>query len=97
LADNLFEFKEDWFKFQWNDDKTVLSADDLKFEITGDAATYLKVGENATLSTFTLARTGYNQNANPQENITGKIKISGNDVFGKERTFWIPFIIKHNL
>ena len=97
LDDDSFGFKEDWFKFQWNDDKTVLSAGDLKFEITGDAATYLKVDPNATLDAFKFQRTGWNNNANPQVNISGKIKISGNDVFGKERIFWIPFIIKHNL
>ena len=91
-------FKAAWFKFKKDNNGAVIANPDiLKFEITGDAATYLKVGEGATLTSFKFARTGYNKNANPQVNISGAIKISGMDVFGHARSFEIPFIIKHNL
>ena len=96
LLDASFAFTPAWFKFQKNNDG-VLSAGDLKFEITGAAATYIKVAEGATLSSFKYTRTGWNNNANPTENISGAIKISGYDAFGHARSFEIPFIIKHNL
>jgi hypothetical protein len=96
LADASFAFTPAWFKFQKNNDG-VLSAGDLKFEITGDAKTYIKVAEGATLDHFKYTRTGWNNNANPTENISGAIKISGYDAFGVARSFEIPLVIKHNL
>jgi len=96
LADASFAFTPAWFKFQKNNDG-VLSAGDLKFEITGDAKTYIKVAEGAALNEFKYTRTGWNNNANPTENISGAIKISGYDAFGVARSFEIPLVIKHNL
>ena len=95
LKDASFAFNPAWFQFKKNNN--VLSAGDLKFEITGDAATYIKVAEGATLTAFKYTRTGWNNNANPTENISGAIKISGMDAFGHARSFEIPLVIKHNL
>jgi hypothetical protein len=90
-------FNENWFKFKKNNGVVVVNDPVLKLEITGDAATYIKVAEGATLQSFKFVRTGYNNFANPTEDISGKIKISGMDAFGHARSFEIPFIIKHNL
>ena len=67
----------------------------LTIELTGNITTYIKVKDGSTTNALTFVKTGYNNLANPTEDIDGKLKISGYDAYGKPHSYTIDVVILH--
>jgi len=92
---NKFAFNENHYKFDDPNRKAtdpVVTA--MKIELEGAITTYLKVSTTATPTALTFQKIGGVQD--PHQNITGNIKLSGFDVFGKKHIFNIPVVIIYN-
>ena len=92
---NKFKFNENHYKF---DDPNRKATDPvvtkMKIELEGKITTYLKVSTTATPTAVVFQKIGGVQD--PHQNVTGNIKLSGFDVFGKKHVFNIPVVILYN-
>ena len=88
-----FAFNENYYKFDNPATATVVE-NAMKIELSGAITTYLKVSPNATPSNMILQKIGGVQD--PHQNVTGNIKLSGYDVFGKYHEFNLPVVILYN-
>lgn len=81
--------------FNFDNPATTNKEEKLSIELTGEITTYITVKEGSTLDELTFVKTGYNNLANPTEDIYGKLKISGYDAFGKSHSYTIDVVILH--
>ena len=92
---NRFAFDENYYRFDNPNRKAtdpVVTA--MKIELSGAITTYLKVSPNATPSNMIFQKIGGVQD--PHQNVSGNIKLSGYDVFGKYHEFNLPVVILYN-
>ena len=90
---NGFAFNENYYKF---DNPNRAATDPVVNKMTvaldGDITTYLKVSSSTTsINNVILQKIG--GVADPKVNISGKVLVSGYDVYGKKHTFTIPVVI----